>query len=69
MTVCGGKNEIRLFAIDSIKKKIDLSTPLNNVRISPTIFFILKTEGIYKLIASETFPNRFLLITKPVAEL
>jgi hypothetical protein len=60
LTVCGGLDAINIFASNFQKKdKVDLSSPVTNLRINPGLAQALKTETIKELFSSVDFMNRF----------
>lgn len=63
VTVCAGRSELNLFI--SKGDKVDLSTPVNNLEIAPTLVNVLKSEKVMLIISSYTFSNRFITISMP----
>ena len=63
VTVCAGRNELSIFI--SQDDKVDLSTPVNNLEIPPTLANMLKSEKVMLIISSYTFSNRFVTISMP----
>ena len=65
LTLCAGKDELNLFAsADSENEKTDLSSPLLNVYVAPTLKNTLKSEGVGLVISDPSFPNRFITVSR-----
>ena len=65
LTICGGMDVISLFITDPLKKKVDLSVPIKNMKLDTTTYYALKSEGIYKVFSSSDYNNHFGILTKP----
>lgn len=63
VTVCAGRAELNIFI--SKDEKVDLSTPVNNLEIAPTLVNMLKSEKVMLIISSYTFSNRFITVSMP----
>jgi hypothetical protein len=60
LTICGGGGVISIFAsTNTDKTKIDLSTPIDNSRINPSLAQAIKQDSISFLFSSINLPNRF----------
>ena len=66
MTVCAGRNQLSLFITDQIRKKVDLSNPIGNIYINPTVYHALKSEKIAAIFSSPLFSNRFATLSELV---
>lgn len=66
MTVCAGRNQLSLFITDPIRRKVDLSNPIGNIYINPTVYHSLKAEKIAAIFSSQHFANRFATLSELV---
>ena len=69
LTICGGNGLITIFASTTTEKnKIDLSSPIDNMRINPSLVQSIKQESIDSLFGSVMLENRFGTLSKIITK-